>query len=82
MFACQPQLVAEAILCDVLYMCLCKLVNGRVDDVNASIFTHALCGVVGVSASPWVLVTMSNLIANAAMLANTHQASSLISTPF
>lgn len=52
-FAGQPELVAKAVLGDVLYVGFCKLVNGCIDDINAPVLSHALCGVIGVRPSAW-----------------------------
>lgn len=50
-FACQTELIPKTILNNMLSMCLGQLLNGLVDDLNATILSHALGGVVGVRSS-------------------------------
>lgn len=59
MFASQSQLIAQTILCDMLNMSLCELVDSIIDDINASILPHALGRIIGVGSGScsgrWVL---------------------------
>lgn len=51
MLAGQSQLIAGAILADVLRVCLGKALNGCINGCHSPLFPHALCGEVGMRSS-------------------------------